>query len=281
MARLPARLALVIGRRLGDLARLLLARRRRVALANLAVAFPELAPSERARIARAAWQHAGMMMIELGRLLGRPIQATVDELVVDGLDRLRAVMREHGRALVLTAHLGNWEYLSAFSRIIGDPVAIVVRPLDSPSLDALAVELRRKTGVELIDKRGALRPVLSALRRGRLVAVLLDQNAARREGIFVPFFGRLASTSRSLALLSLRTRTPIVPIFIQREGAARHRVVVEPALSLEGWNDLDVAVVELTGRCNEVIEAAIRRAPEQWLWFHDRWRTRPPATAPV
>jgi KDO2-lipid IV(A) lauroyltransferase len=258
-----------------------LARRRRVALANLAVAFPELAPSERARIARAAWQHVGMMMVELARLLGRPIQATVDELVVDGLDRLRAVMREHGRALVLTAHLGNWEYLSAFNRIIGDPVAIVVRPLDSPSLDALAVELRRKTGVELIDKRGALRPVLSALRRGRLVAVLLDQNAARREGVFVPFFGRPASTSKSLALLSLRTRTPIVPIFIRREGPDRHRVVVEQALWLEEWNDLDAAVVELTGRCNDAIEAAIRRAPEQWLWFHDRWRTRPPVAAPV
>jgi len=197
---MPASLALGLGRGLGDLARLALARRRRMALANIAVAFPALPPSERGRIARAAWQHVGMMMVELARLLGRPIEATVAELVVEGLEGLRAVMREHGRALVLTAHLGNWEYLSAFNRIIGDPVAIVVRPLDSPSLDALAVELRRKTGVELIDKRGALRPVLSALRRGRLVAVLLDQNAARREGVFVPFFGRLASTSKSLAL---------------------------------------------------------------------------------
>ena len=278
---MPASLALAMGRRLGDLARLALARRRRVALANLAVAFPGLPPSERARIARAAWQHAGMMLVELARLLGRPIQATVDELVVEGLDDLRAVMSKYGRALVLTAHLGNWEYLSAFNRIIGDPVAIVVRPLDSPSLDVLAVELRSKTGVELIDKRGALRPVLSALRGGRLVAVLLDQNAARHEGVFVPFFGRPASTSKSLALLSLRTRTPIVPIFIRREAPDRHRVVVEAALWLEEWNDLDAAIVELTGRCNAAIEAAIRRAPEQWLWFHDRWRTRPPVVAPI
>ena len=91
--------------------------------------------------------------------------------------------------------------------------------------------MRRKTGAEIIDKRGALRPVLEALRRGRMIGILLDQNAARREGVFVPFFGRAASTSRSIALLALRTRTPIVPVFIRREGPGRHRVVVEPALS--------------------------------------------------
>jgi Kdo2-lipid IVA lauroyltransferase/acyltransferase len=258
-----------------------LPRRRRVALANLAVAFPERSPAARARLARAAWRHLGMTVVELARLLARPLEATLDELTLDGLEHLRAVMHEHGRALVLTAHLGNWEYLSAVHRLIGYPVAIVVRPLDSPALDALAVDMRRKTGVELIDKRGALRPVLGALQRGRLVAVLLDQNASRREGVFVPFFGRTASTSRSLALLALRTRTPIVPIFIHREALGRHRVVIEAPLSPPASNDLDRAVVELTSRCTQRIEAAIRRAPEQWLWFHDRWRTRPPAAAPA
>jgi KDO2-lipid IV(A) lauroyltransferase len=188
-------------------------------------------------------------------------------------------MEEHGRALVLTAHLGNWEYLTAVQRLIGYPVAIVVRPLDSPTLDAPASAMRRKTGVELIDKRGALRPVLGALRRGGLVAVLLDQNAARREGVFVPFFGRPASTSRSLALLALRTRTPIVPIFISREGVGRHHVVIEPPVRPPSMNDVEQAIVELTARCTQIIEAAIRRTPEQWLWSHDRWRTRPPAPA--
>jgi KDO2-lipid IV(A) lauroyltransferase len=158
---------------------------------------------------------------------------------------------------------------------MGYPLAIVVRPLDSPVLDGLAASIRRKTGAELIDKRGALRPVLEALRRGRMVGVLLDQNATRREGVFVPFFGRAASTSRSLALLALRTGTPIVPIFIRRERVGLHRVVVEPPLPLPPPNDLDRSVVELTAQCTERIEAAVRRCPEQWLWSHDRWRTRP------
>ncbi|HTO11410.1 MAG TPA: lysophospholipid acyltransferase family protein, partial [Candidatus Binatia bacterium] len=155
----------------------------------------------------------------------------------------------------------------------------VVRPLDSPALDALAAAMRRKTGAELIDKRGALRPVLEALRRGGLVGILLDQNAARREGVFVPFFGRAASTSRSLALLSVRTGAPVLPIFIRREAPGRHRVVVEPPLPRPAANDPEQAVVELTARCTQAIEAAIRSTPEQWLWPHDRWRTRPPAGA--
>jgi KDO2-lipid IV(A) lauroyltransferase len=123
--------------------------------------------------------------------------------------------------------------------------------------------------------------VLQALRQGGLVAILLDQNAARREGVFVPFFGRAASTSRSLALLALRTGTPIVPIFIRREGVGRHRVTIEPPLPSPTSADLAGAVVELTARCTASIEAAIRRSPEQWLWSHDRWRTRPPAIAPA
>jgi Kdo2-lipid IVA lauroyltransferase/acyltransferase len=218
-----------------------------------------------------------MTVVELARLLARPLEATLDELAFEGLEHLRAVMTTHGRALMLTAHLGNWEYLSAAARQAGYPLSIVVRPLDSPLLDRLAEAMRRKTGVELIDKRGALRPVLEALRRGRLVGILLDQNAARREGVFVPFFGHLASTSRSIALLAVRTGTPVVPIFIYREAPRRHRVVIEPALAPPPMNAPDDAVVELTTRCNQAIEAAIRRVPEQWLWAHDRWRTRPPA----
>jgi KDO2-lipid IV(A) lauroyltransferase len=114
-----------------------------------------------------------------------------------------------------------------------------------------------------------------------MIGILLDQNAARREGVFVPFFGRAASTSRSIALLALRTRTPIVPIFIRREGPGRHRVVVEPRVPMpDSANDLEAAVVELTARCTAVIERVVRQTPEQWLWSHDRWRTRPPAGVP-
>jgi Kdo2-lipid IVA lauroyltransferase/acyltransferase len=276
---LPAPLALAIGRRFGDLAWAALPRRRRVTQTNLAIAFPDLTPDARRRLARQAWQHLGISVVELARLLHRPLEATLQELTVEGVEHVHAVMRQHGRALVLTGHLGNWEYLSAAHRLLEYPLAIVVRPLDSPVLDEQAVAMRRKTGVHLIDKRGALRPTLEALRRGGLVAILLDQNAGRREGVFVPFFGRPASTSRSLAVLALRTRTPILPIFIRRTGIGRHHVIVEPPL-VPATNHADAAIVELTARCTQAIEAAIRRTPAQWLWAHDRWRTRPPTSDP-
>ena len=268
-----------LGRRLGDLAALALRGRRRVALANLALAFPELAPAARRRICRRAFQHLGLMLVELCGVLARPVEATLAGIRLEGLPHLRAVMSEHGRALILTAHLGNWELLAAACRLSGFPLTIVVRPLDAPWLNAPVERLRRKADVELVDKRGALRPVLDALRRGRLVGVLLDQNAARREGVFVPFFGRPASTSRSLALLALRTRTPVVPVFTWREEAGRHRVVIHPPLDLPATGDVEREIIELTMRCNAAIEAAVRRVPEQWLWIHDRWRTRPPGEA--
>jgi KDO2-lipid IV(A) lauroyltransferase len=251
--------------------------RRRIALANLARAFPDLPTPARRRICRRSYQHLGLMAVELGTMLARPVEETLAWIRIDGTEHLRAVMDHHGRALLLTAHLGNWELLPLACRLTPYRLSVVLRPLDAPWLDRLAMRLRERSGVELIDKRAAFRPVLRALADRRMVGILLDQNAARREGVFVPFFGHTASTSKSLALLALRTRTPIVPTFIRRESWGAHRVVVRPALPLADASEaVEPAVVALTTRCAEAIEAAIRETPDQWLWIHDRWRTQPP-----
>lgn len=229
---------------------------------------------ERRRLARRAAQHLGMTLLELPRLLTAPLEETLARIRLEGVEHLHAAMQAHGRVLLLTAHLGNWEILCAAHRLTDYGLSVVVRPLDAPWLDAVAARLRRRTGVDLIDKRGALRPVLEALRRGRMVGILMDQNAARREGVFVNFFGHPASTSRSIALLAVRTGAPIVPAFARRAGGA-HTVIIRPALPFPVSNDPETAIVELTARCTAQIESAIREAPEQWLWSHDRWKTRP------
>lgn len=249
--------------------------RRRRALANLALAFPGLAPAERRAICCRSFQHLGVVFAELCATLARPLDDTLRKIHLEGLEHLRGAMEAHGRALVLTAHLGNWELLAAAHRLTGYPLAIVVRPLDSPWLNAVADRLRRKAGVELIAKRGALRPVLKALGDGRMVGILLDQNAARHESVFVPFFGRPASTSKSLALLAVRTGVPVLPIFIRRDARGGHCVTVHPPLPVPAAPAGERGVVDLTMRCTAAIEAAVREAPEQWLWIHDRWRTRP------
>jgi Kdo2-lipid IVA lauroyltransferase/acyltransferase len=254
-----------------------LRRRRHIGLANLARAFPALSPSERARLFRRSWLHVGMTCIEACRLRARPIEDALSRISVEGGEHLRDVMASHGRALILTGHLGNWELLALAPRLSGYPTTIVARPLDSPWLRPMADAIRQKAGTVLLDKRGALRDAMAALRAGHLVGILQDQNASRREGIFVPFFGIPACTSRSIALLALRTQTPVVPVFIRRVARGRHLVVVYPPLDVATDGEGEEPMVVLTKRCNEAIEVALRAAPEQWLWIHDRWRTQPRA----
>lgn len=218
-----------------------------------------------------------MVAVEVTRLLRHPDEPALADIDVEGREHLDRVMATAGRALAITAHLGNWELLSRVPRLTSYPISIVVRPLDARWLDPIVQRARRAGGVDVIEKRHAARPVLEALRRGHVVALLLDQNASRREGVFVPFFGRLANTSRSAAVLSLRTGAPLVPVFIRREPGGRHRITIRPPVSRPDAAAGEEAIVELTRRCTEAIELAIRETPEQWLWIHDRWRTRPPA----
>jgi KDO2-lipid IV(A) lauroyltransferase len=265
-----------LGHRLGDVLFALTVDRRRLALDNLARAFPELSARAHRDLCRRFYRHLGLTLVELWGLLARPVEDVLKEITLDGLGHLRAVMATRGRALLLSAHLGNWELLGVAHRLTGFPLTTVVRPLDVPWLDALAQRLRRKTGVDLIDKRGAIRPVLAALDRGSPVGILLDQNATRRQAVFVPFFGVAASTSRSVAVLARRSGAPVVPVFIRREAWARHRVLIHPPLEPPPANSGEAGVVDLTRRCTALIETAIRESPDQWLWMHNRWRTRPP-----
>jgi KDO2-lipid IV(A) lauroyltransferase len=271
VAHLPAALGLWLGRRLGDLAWAVLARRRGVALDNLRRAFrAERDDAELHHIARRSFQHLGMSLVEVCVFMFRPSDVLLRRVEIDGLEHLKEAAVQGRGVLLLTAHLGNWELLAAAHPLAGLPLSVVLRPLEQPQLDRVVERVRRRTGAELIRKRRALRDVLDALRRGRMVGVLLDQNATRAEGIFAPFFGTPASTSRSLAVIALRTEAPVVPIFIRRLERGRHLIEVRPVLP-----PTERDVVAFTASFNEAIEAAIRRAPEQWFWMHKRWKTRP------
>jgi KDO2-lipid IV(A) lauroyltransferase len=271
-AHLPPAAGLAVGRRIGDLLWWLLPGRRRRALDNIRLSLGhDMTPREIARLGRRSFQHLGMNLIEACRYFLRPIEVMLSQVHVEGVEHLRDAAA-HGRGiLVLTAHYGNWELLAAAHGLTGLPLSIVIRPLDHPVLDELAARFRRRSGAELIVKRQAVREVLKALRRGRMVGILLDQNTTRAEGVFVPFFGVAASTSKGLAVLALRTDAPVVPVFLRRTSDGGHSMDVGPPLVPPTDGD----VLAYTATFNRVIEAAIRRAPEQWLWMHARWRTRP------
>ena len=272
LAYLPADLGLAVGRRLGDALWWLLPRRRALALANLRRSFgAERTEADLKGLGRRSFQHLGMNLVEICRYFLRPTDVMLSRVRVQGREHLQAAAARGRGVLVLTAHYGNWELLAAAHALSGLPLSIVTRPLDHPALDDLAGRFRRRSGAELIVKRQAVREVLSALRRQRMVGILLDQNATRAEGVFVPFFGAPASTSKGLALLALRTGAPVVPVFLRREPDGGHCMDVGPPVPPPP----DGLVTTYTATFNPVIEAAIRRAPEQWLWIHDRWRTRP------
>jgi KDO2-lipid IV(A) lauroyltransferase len=276
LAWLPARVGLWIGRRLGDLAWAALPGRRRLAVDNLQRAFGgDRDTAELHRLGRRSFEHLGMNLVEGCVFFFRPPAVMLSRVTFEGVEHLEAAAASGNGILLLTAHFGNWELLAASHVLSGFALSVVVRPLDNPVLDRVVARFRRRCGVELISKRRALREILDALRRRRMVGILLDQNAARSEGIFVPFFGVPASTSKALALVALRAHAPVTPVFIRRDARGRHTVRVEAALPPPADGD----VAAYTAAFTRAIETAIRRAPEQWFWMHARWRTRPRADA--
>ncbi|MFO0691100.1 MAG: lysophospholipid acyltransferase family protein [Myxococcota bacterium] len=258
----------------------------------LARALPERSASEHAHLTREVFVNLAQGFVELLALRGPQRAALLERVEVVGLEHVHAAERATpaGGFLVVTAHLGNWELACAKIAALGFPISVVYRGLRSPALDRALFELRGRAGtepggvpVEQIKMGQAGLPVLRALAAGRKLIVLLDQNADRKEGVFVPFFGEPACTRSGPIVLAALRGVPIVPAFIRREaGGRRHRLEILPAVELEPGAADDPAVVRRNvARVTAVIEQAIRRDPAQWIWLHRRWRTRPRPGDPV
>jgi KDO2-lipid IV(A) lauroyltransferase len=275
-ARLPPGLARRLGAGLGSLAYRVLSGRRRIALANLALAFgASLDARERAAIARANFRHLGVTALECCRLFAGKADALLDRVEVEGVEHVRAARAQGRGFFYLTAHFGNWELLAAAHRLAGGELNVVARPLDNPFLETLLARGRQRSGVRLIAKRAAVPGVRAALARGAGVGILLDQDGGPG-GVAVPFFGRPASTSRSLAVLALKTGAPVIPAFIRRLPTGAHRITLEPMIPLDGSGDRAADVAACTARFTAIIERHVRAHPDQWFWVHRRWKTPAP-----
>lgn len=277
LAYLPPPAGRWVGARLGDLAWGLLRGRRRIVMENLERAFGAERPAaDLARIGRDSFRHLGLNVVEACEFFFRPPERLLSRVEVRGLEHLAAASARGRGVLALTGHLGNWELLAASAVLMPVPLSAVVRPLDDPLLDEILERLRARGRFQTIVKHRALVDIRDALRQGRMVGVLLDQNASRREGVFAPFFGVPASTSKGFALIALRAGAPVVSCFIRRVAGGRHVVEFGPELPPPPGGD----PVAFTHAFNEAIERAIRRAPEQWFWVHRRWKTRPAEASP-
>lgn len=277
-AALPWRAAVRIGAVLGHVAYWLDGPHRRVALTNLRFAFPRLSPRERARIARAAFTNLGRTAAEfthLARMGPDGFQRWVRLDDPGAWERACAALETRG-AIILTGHVGNWELLACAAGILGHPITIVHRRQHNPYVDRLLARVRAAGRVETLPKWEAARGVLRTVRARRPVAIPFDQNAGPG-GVFVEFFGEPASTVSGPVRLAARTGAAIVPAFMVREpDHFHHRVLILPEVSLVATGDPQRDVLENTERLTRVLETVISQYPEQWVWMHKRWRTRPP-----
>lgn len=279
---LPARSASRFGARLARLYLAAAPRRRRILVDNLASAFPELSRPRLEELGRASVESFGAAFIEF---LESPklSRAEVEERVaVVGRENLEAARGRGKGVFLLSAHFGSWELGAVRAGTLGETIASVVRPLDNPRLEEELARRRTRFGNELIPKKEAAREILKRIRAGKTVAILIDQNVLADEAVFVPFFGRLAATSPSLALLQMKTDAAVVPVFTFPLGEGRYRLEFEkPILAADyasagGGGGREERVVAGTALYMAVTERAVRRDPSAWLWLHNRWRTRPP-----
>jgi len=275
LGRLPWRGAQRAGSWIGALGWLLLRRDRRRSLDHLAIAFPALSERERRKLGRASFLHHGRTLGECLALFHAGPEDLTRWVEVAGWEEVERARSAGRPILIVTGHCGNWELLAATINSRGLGMAVVARSLDNPTQQRLLAGLRERFGTTTIERgvEGAARRLLGALRAGKALGMLIDQDT-KVDGVWVPFFGRPAFTPVGAAKIALRQNTAVLPTFIERRADGTHRATFHPALDLP---DDPPDPVGATAAMTEAIEAQIRRVPEQWVWMHRRWRRQPPA----
>jgi KDO2-lipid IV(A) lauroyltransferase len=260
----------MLGHGLGRVAYLFDRPRRRIALENLAFAFPGRPLGERTALTKAMFAHFGAVLLELikfGTYSREQMLAAAD---VEGEDRFRQARGQGRGVLFFTGHFGYWEMQAISHALVAEPISALARPLDNPFLHSMLEDIRTSTGNAVIYRQGAVRRMLRELTAGRGIAVLIDQHL-HSDAIYVGFFRRPAATTSALAALALRTGAPVIPVFALPLPHGRYRFIYEHPVDPPRAGTPD-AVREFTQRCTDVLEMYVRRHPELWMWMHRRWR---------
>jgi KDO2-lipid IV(A) lauroyltransferase len=275
LSRIPYPAAQLAGKMLGAGFSMLPILRRDEVLGNILRGFEGRMNEEDCRkILRRVYIHFGQMIFEVPHILRLNHENLADYVVFENEENLRNALAKGKGVFVLTAHFGNWEFMSAAVTLHFDRAsAAVARPIDFAPLDRLVSRLRSQFGTEVITKQRAMRRIILALREQKMIGILLDQNVDWYEGVFTPFMGSWACTNKGLALMAVKTGAPVVPIFSVRQEDGRHRIIFEKEIPLV-IGDKTAEVEENTILFTQVIENFVRRYPDQWFWFHRRWKTR-------
>ncbi len=276
LALLPRSLAIRIGQLLGKSAYRLSSKLRRTGERNLELALPQISRSERQRILRGCFVSLGRQLGEFTHFSSLDSESLARIVSWQGLENLDKARTEGRGVILFTGHLGAWELSSVALSLLAYPVSFLVRRLDNPKIERLLDQTRTRFGNRTIDKRSAMRPMLRTLKAGGTLGLLIDVNMLPHEGLFVDFFGIPASTTFELAKLALRTGAPVIPVFAPWEHEQQRFVLrIGAPLCIERSGNEEEDVRKLTALFTKVMEDMIRRYPDQWLWIHKRWRSRP------
>ena len=251
---------------------------RKIARINLRIAFPEMGDAEADRIIRMCYRRMGTSAAEFVHLPKMDAAYIREHFRIEGEEHIRESLEGRNQpTMAMTGHFGNWELFSHVLGVRTKPVAFIVRPLKSEILDRFVTERRECVGNTVIRKADSAKEVMKVLRKRILVGILIDQNVARNKGILVDFFTRKAYTTFGIARLALAMNAAIHPAFIFRDPARKFHHVLRfgPPIAIDPAAPREEEVARVTRRCNEELEKAIREAPDQWMWFHRRWKTRP------
>ena len=273
---LPRRVARAVGAGIGWIAYAATPRLRRAGLKNLELAFPEKPVIEREKILRAMYKQLGWQLAEFCHMSSYTLERANQLIRYEGLENYLAAQRRGQGVLVLTGHLGAWELSSFYHSLAGHPMSMVIRRLDNPWINRLVNDIRTQHGNRVLPKDDFARGLIAAMRAGDTVGVLMDTNMTPPQGVFVDFFGRTACTASGVARVALRTGAAVLPGFLVWEAAEKRYVLhFLPELQLIDTGDSEADAIANTQLFTTALENVIRRYPEQWLWVHRRWKTRP------
>jgi KDO2-lipid IV(A) lauroyltransferase len=268
---LPLPLAYRIGASAARVLDLAVPKLRRIARINLSFAFPALNTAERERIIDGVFRNIARLLLGMARFPDIDKSNVSRWISYEGLEHYTRAKEKGDGVLIATAHLGNWE-LSAFAHaLLTEPINVMVRPLDNPLLDCLVEQRRKLSGNHLIVKKDAARAVMRALRHGEAVGILIDQNTSPAEGVFVNFFGKAACAGSAFVKLAYHSEAPVIlGIAFWKEETQRYVLRFYPEIPMCGDELVDAQ------RIHACFEEIIREHPDQWMWIHRRWKTRPP-----